>query len=172
MQISEEFKLKSQLYEAQIAKSKIEKAEVSADFNKERLEMQKKLLEAQKNIELLLTREDNLKEQVELYASQFESISKGVNDKKTNMGTFKTQVDGLNKKLKGLENDTIMWKEKFEESNEVVVKMNTAKADTDRELETTKKKLAAMEKLNRALQTERSNLMAQVKAGSKNGSCC
>ena len=134
--------------------------------------MQKKLLEAQKNIELLLTREDNLKEQVELYASQFESISKGVNDKKTNMGTFKTQVDGLNKKLKGLENDTIMWKEKFEESNEVVVKMNTAKADTDRELETTKKKLAAMEKLNRALQTERSNLMAQVKAESKNGSCC
>ena len=33
--------------------------------------------------------------------------------------------------LKTLESDTTMWKEKFEESNEVVIKMNTAKANSD-----------------------------------------
>ena len=60
-----------------------------------------------------------------------ESMTKGVQDKKTNVGTFKTQVDNLNKKLKTLESDTTMWKEKFEESNDVVVKMNTAKANSD-----------------------------------------
>ncbi len=141
----------------------MEKAELSTDFNKERLEMQKKLLEAQKNIDILLSREDNLKEQIELYASQYEAMAKGATDKKSQMGTFKTQVDNLNKKLKGLEADTAKWKEKFEESNEVVVRMNSAKADSDRELEVTKKKLAAMEKLNRALQTERSELLAKSK---------
>merc|ERR1712203_1026636 len=114
------------------------------------------------NIEILLTREENLKEQIELYASQYDSMVKGVNDKKTNMGTFKTQVDNLNKKLKTLESDTTMWKEKFEESNEVVIKMNTAKANSDVELEATKRKLAAMEKLNRALQTERTQLLEKV----------
>merc|ERR1712062_931381 len=159
--------LKSELYEAQIAKAKVEKAELSADFNRERLEMQKTHLEAKKNIEILLTREDNLKEQIELYANQYESMAKGVNEKKTNMGTFKTQVDNLNKKLKTLESDTTMWKEKFEESNEVVVKMNTAKANSDVELEATKRKLAAMEKLNRALQTERSQLLEQAKSNGK-----
>jgi len=161
--ITEEFRLKSELYEAQIAKSKIEKAEMSADFNKERLEMQKQHLEAKKNIEILLSREDNLKEQIELYASQYDQMAKGVNEKKTNMGTFKTQVDNLNKKLKTLESDTTMWKEKFEESNEVVIKMNTAKANSDVELEATKRKLAAMEKLNRALQAERTQLLEKAK---------
>lgn len=173
--IAEEFRLKSELYEAQIAKSKIEKAEMSADFNKERLEMQKSHLEAKKNIEILLTREDNLKEQIELYASQYEQMSKGVNEKKTNMGTFKTQVDNLNKKLKTLESDTTMWKEKFEESNDVVVKMNTAKASSDVELEATKRKLVAMEKLNRALQAERTQLLEKAKVpqakNDQNGKC-
>jgi len=161
--ITEEFRLKSELYEAQIAKSKIEKAEMSSDFNRERLEMQKQHLEAKKNIEILLTREDNLKEQIELYASQYDQMSKGENEKKTKMGTFKTQVDNLNKKLKTLESDTTMWKEKFEESNEVVIKMNTAKNNSDVELEATKRKLVAMEKLNRALQAERTQLLDKVK---------
>ena len=169
-QITEEFRLKSQLYEAQVAKAKVEKAEVSADFNKERLQMQKQLLEAKKNIDLLLTREDNLKEQIELYANQCEAMSKGVTDKKTNVGTFKTQVDNLNGKLKKLESESTVWKEKFQESNEVITKMNAAKADADRELEMTKKKLAAMEKLNRALQEERSNLLAKHDQNGQNGS--
>ena len=147
----------------------MEKAEVSADFNKERLQMQKQLLEAKKNIDLLLTREDNLKEQIELYAAQYEAMSKGVTDKKANVGTFKTQVDNLNGKLKKLESETTVWKEKFQESNEVVVKMNAAKADADRELEITKKKLAAMEKLNRVLQEERSKLLAAQSKTGQNG---
>ena len=50
---------------------------MSADFNKERLEMQKQHLEAKKNIEILLSREDNLKEQIELYASQYDQMAKG-----------------------------------------------------------------------------------------------
>jgi chromosome segregation ATPase len=89
---------------------------------------------------------------------------KGVNDKKTNVGTFKTQVDNLNKKLKTLESDTTMWKEKFDESNEVVVKMNTAASNSGIELEATKRKLAAMEKLNRTLQAERTKLLGEVKS--------
>ena len=39
--------------------AKVEKAELNADFNKERLELQKLQLEAKKNIEILLTREEN-----------------------------------------------------------------------------------------------------------------
>ena len=90
-----------------------------------------------------------------------------VNDKKTNVGTFKTQVDNLNQKLKTLQSDTTMWKEKFDESNEVVVKMNTAAANSGIELEATKRKLAAMEKLNRTLQAERTKLLVEVKSKDK-----
>merc|ERR1711884_201278 len=157
--ISEEFRLKSQLYEAQLAKAKIEKAEIGADFNKERLKLQKDLLEANKNIEILVSREENMKEQVELYAAQYDELVNGVDDKKKHFGQFKKQMDTLNKRLKTLEMDSSMWKEKFEDSNGVVVKLNASKAGADMELEQTKKKLAAMEKLNRTLTAERSQLL-------------
>ena len=67
-QISEEFNLKEQLHAAQLAKAKIEKAELNADFNKERLLLQKELLESKKDLEVMLQKEDNMKEQIELYA--------------------------------------------------------------------------------------------------------
>ena len=45
-----EFGLQLQLFEAQIAKAKLEKSEVTADFNKERLELQKKILEGDEQV--------------------------------------------------------------------------------------------------------------------------
>jgi len=158
------------LYEAQLAKAKIEKAEIGADFNKERLKLQKDLLEANKNIEILISREENMKEQVELYAAQYDELVNGVDDKKKHFGQFKKQMDTLNKRLKTLEMDSSMWKEKFEDSNGVVVKLNASKADADLELEQTKKKLAAMEKLNRTLTAERSQLLKGKKDPTENGS--
>ena len=139
---------------------------MSADFNRARLEMQKQHFEAKKNIEILLKQEANLKEQIQYYDSQYELLDKVVTDKKV-------QVDNLNKKLKNLETDRTMWKEKFGESKDVVIKTNTAKVNSDIELEATKRKLAAMEKLNRALQTERSQLLEQAKSnGKQNKHCC
>ena len=60
--------MKEQLHAAQLAKAKIEKAELNADFNKERLLLQKELLESKKDLEVMLQKEDNMKEQIELYA--------------------------------------------------------------------------------------------------------
>ena len=45
-----EFGLQLQLFEAQLAKAKLEKTEVTADFNKERLELQKKVMEADEQV--------------------------------------------------------------------------------------------------------------------------
>jgi hypothetical protein len=47
-----EFGLQLQLFECQIAKAKLEKSEVIADFNKERLEMQKKIMEADQEVRI------------------------------------------------------------------------------------------------------------------------
>ena len=45
-----EFSLQIQLFEAQLAKAKLEKTEITADFNKERLELQKKVMEADEQV--------------------------------------------------------------------------------------------------------------------------
>ena len=77
LQISQEFSLKTQLHEAQLAKAKVEKAEITTDFNAERLQLNKSLIEAKQQIDLLISREDNLKEQVDLYAAQYNAMEKG-----------------------------------------------------------------------------------------------
>ena len=71
--------MRSQLYDAQLAKAKIEKAELNADFNKERLLLQKELLESKKDLEVMLQKEDNMKEQIELYAGMAKWLSVKVN---------------------------------------------------------------------------------------------
>jgi hypothetical protein len=58
------------LYEAKLNKAKLERAEMSTDFTKERLELHKSLVEAKEHIEILLKREDNMMEQIDLYKQQ------------------------------------------------------------------------------------------------------
>lgn len=60
--------------------------------------------------------------------------------------------------------DTAEWKAKFEDSQELVKKMNYQNLDREKELEGAKRKLVAMEKLNRHLSQERTNLMKEVEA--------
>ena len=43
---------------------------MSTDFTKERLELHKSLVEAKEHIEILLKREDNMMEQIDLYKQQ------------------------------------------------------------------------------------------------------
>ncbi len=59
-----------ELYEAKLNKAKLERAEMSTDFTKERLELHKSLVEAKEHIEILLKREDNMMEQIDLYKQQ------------------------------------------------------------------------------------------------------
>jgi hypothetical protein len=59
-----------ELYEAKLTKAKLERAEMSTDFTKERLELHKSLVEAKENIDLLLKREENMLEQIDLYKQQ------------------------------------------------------------------------------------------------------
>ena len=58
------------MYEAKLNKAKLERAEMSTDFTKERLELHKSLVEAKEHIEILLKREDNMMEQIDLYKQQ------------------------------------------------------------------------------------------------------
>ena len=103
-----------------------------------------------------------------LFAAQYNDLSKGTDEKKSNFGQFKSQMDKMNKRLKNLEVDSSMWKDKFEESNEIVIKLNSKLSEANGDLESTKKKLVAMEKLNRTLASERAALMKE-KNGTQNG---
>jgi hypothetical protein len=63
--------LQMELYEAKLTKAKLERAEMSTDFTRERLELHKSLVEAKENIDILLKREENMLEQAIIFNTFF-----------------------------------------------------------------------------------------------------
>jgi len=157
-----EFSLQAQLFEAQIAKAKLEKTEVTANFNGERIELQKKILEGEQQLMLMVNRENLLKEQVELYQQQYSEVEQNIGGTTANFQHFRKEIERVTKELKKVERDTDEWKAKFQDSQELVKKMNYQNLNREKEMEGMKRKLAAMEKLNRHLSQERTNLLKQV----------
>ncbi len=154
-----EYELQLKLLEAKLAKSKIERAELNADFTKERLDMHKAMLTSQCEKDEAIAASTELKEQLEVYRKQYEELERGMSGSSKNFDTFRTEMERLGKKLRSVERDTQEWKQKFDDSNDQVKKMNQMSLEREDELKAVKKKLAAMEKLNRALQKERAELM-------------
>lgn len=73
-------------------------------------------------------------------------------------------MDEMTKKLKSLEKETAQWKQRWEKSNSLLLEMASEKKQRDSELLCTTKQLAQLEKLCRALQTERVSLINEIKS--------
>ncbi len=72
-----ELQLQLRLSEAQLAKSKIERAEANAEFTKERLQLHRDLLEARQENDALLDKVVGHKDQIEIYEKQYKVRPQG-----------------------------------------------------------------------------------------------
>merc|ERR1719384_2330297 len=116
---------------------------------------------------LMMKREDMLKEQIEIYQQQYSDIEKNIGGTSKNFQYFKKEIERVTNELKRVEVDTQEWKAKFEDSQELVKKMNYQNLNREKEFEGLKRKLTAMEKLNRHLSQERTNLMKEPEQSEK-----
>lgn len=162
--IQHEYQLQMNLYEAKLQKAQIEKAEVSADFQQERLKLHKKLLESKEENEKILLRELSMKDELDTFKDLYKELEKNTGDTGNNLGHFRKQMEKLTKKMQVLEIDLQDWKRKYESSNEQVIKMNANGLEREQEIEKLKKKVGTMENLNRALHKERTELLHKVRA--------
>ncbi len=94
-------------------------------------------------------------------------MESGLSGSTDNFGKFREEMDRLGRKLRAVEADTAEWRRRSEAGAEQVRKMNAVAAERERELAAANKKAEAMEKLNRALQAERSQLLAKKGEKSK-----
>jgi len=153
--LRQEYDLQVKLFEAQLAKARLEKTEVSANFNEKRLELQKLLLESDEKVTMLMSRETNLKDQLEIYEKQWLDMEKNIGSSTNTFANFRKEMDRLTGQLRKVERDTNEWKNKFEESQQHIQRMNKSNLDREQEFAQLKRKLVAMEKLNRHLHQER-----------------
>jgi hypothetical protein len=122
-----------------LAKAKIERAEMNADFTRERLEMHKQLLEAKQENQQILQQSQEFKDKLEIYQQQYtvrafptthfvmsppltdlstQELEKNVGDSSQNFGSFRKEMEKLGLKLRQVERDTQQWKARFEDSND------------------------------------------------------
>ena len=104
-----------------------------------------------------------LRQQLSMYTDKYDDFQKALAQSNKTFGGFKEQMDTMTKKLKNLEKETATWKLRWEKSNKALLDMATEKQQRDALLANTTKQVTQLEKLCRALQTERTSLISQLK---------
>jgi len=167
--LKEEYGLQMKLFDAKLAKAQLEKTEVSANANEQRLELQKMLLESDAKVTMMMGRETNLKDQLELYQTQVKDMESNLGGTSSTFQNFRKEMDRLTKQLRKVERDTEEWQNKFQESQEHIQRMNKANLEREKEFQALERKLQAMEKLNRHLNEERTKRIQEQKEPQSNG---
>merc|ERR1711953_1274763 len=109
-----EYSLQITLYEAQLKKAQLEKAEVKCEMTQERIDIAKELeteRDRSANLERTVT---NLREQLDIYEKQSTELTQGVGNNAKQFQYFKTQIDKLTSTMTTLEKETSQWREKSE----------------------------------------------------------
>ncbi|XP_026910453.1 gamma-taxilin isoform X3 [Acinonyx jubatus] len=121
----------------------------------------------QENIELgeklkKLIEQYALREELSLYMDKFEEFQTTMAKSNELFTTFRQEMEKMTKKIKKLEKETITWRTKWENNNKALLQMAEEKTVRDKEYKAFQIKLDRLEKLCRALQTERNELNEKV----------
>ncbi|XP_040324217.1 gamma-taxilin isoform X2 [Herpailurus yagouaroundi] len=121
----------------------------------------------QENIELgeklkKLIEQYALREELSLYMDKFEEFQTTMAKSNELFTTFRQEMEKMTKKIKKLEKETIIWRTKWENNNKALLQMAEEKTVRDKEYKAFQIKLDRLEKLCRALQTERNELNEKV----------
>jgi len=152
--------LKSKELEAQLYDARLQQAALQIGEEKEKHLHDSQLLlrdsmESQKKIMLLEEQEKALKAQVAMYSEKYDDFQSTLTKSNDVFNTFKTEMDKMSKKIKKLEKETLMWRQKWEGSQKSMLEMAEQKAHSDKDISLLQNKLSKLEGLCRALQEER-----------------
>uniref|UniRef100_A0A3Q2HSH5 Taxilin gamma n=1 Tax=Equus caballus TaxID=9796 RepID=A0A3Q2HSH5_HORSE len=130
-------------------------------------ELQQQLVDAKLQQTTQLIKEADEKHQREreflsLYMDKFEEFQTTMAKSNELFTTFRQEMEKMTKKIKKLEKETIIWRTKWENNNKALLQMAEEKTVRDKEYKAFQIKLERLEKLCRALQTERNELNEKV----------
>lgn len=114
-----------------------------------------KLLQAQRAIRDLTEREQQLKEQLNIYTAKYDEFQKSLQKSNEVFGSYKVELEKMSKHSKKIEKEALGWRQKYEKANATVIELATEKQGRDQQSERLQKQVDQLQKLLRALQQER-----------------
>lgn len=166
--LAKQYDIERQLNEAKLTKERVDHADEKEKMLREKQQLLLDLTEYQKKCQGMQAEEMALRHQLSMYTDKYDDFQKALAQSNRTFGGFKEQMDAMTKKLKNLEKETQTWKQRWEKSNKALMDMAGEKQSRDASLAAATKQVAQLEKLCRALQTERQTLIAQLKQKSEN----
>ncbi|KAJ8387516.1 hypothetical protein AAFF_G00156170 [Aldrovandia affinis] len=161
--------LQQQLVDAKLQQAQELLKESEDRHQREKDFLLKEAVESQRMCELMKQQEVHLKQQLSLYTEKFEEFQNTLSKSNEVFTTFKQEMEKMTKKIKKLEKETTMYRSRWESSNKALLEMAEEKTLRDGELEGLQGKVLRLEKLCRALQTERNELSKKVQCMGSQG---
>ncbi|CAN0347717.1 unnamed protein product [Lampetra planeri] len=101
--------------------------------------------------------------QLLLYTQRISEFQEMLTKSSKSFSTFRGEMDQMTKKIMKLEKEALVWKERWQQSSRALLDMTEEKVVRDKEMECLQLKLQRLERLCRALQSERGDLASCVK---------
>ncbi|GIX71807.1 beta-taxilin [Caerostris extrusa] len=160
--IVQQKELEAQLAKAKHAKVNLLLKQETEKFLREKQSLLENLSELQKRCTLLTSNELQLRTELGDYTSKYEEFQSVLSNSSKVFATFKSDMESTSKKIKKLEKETIVYKQKWESSTNALLEMISHKEKQDKELTNAQQRILTLEKLCRALQGERNELQNQL----------
>jgi len=157
--------LELQLCEAKVQQqSLIVQEEMETNLKEKQGVLEESLIYKKKCEELLVT-EAELRTQLSMYTEKFEEFQTTLTKSNEVFATFKKDMDTMTKTIRKLEKESHMWKTRWENTNHSLLKMVEERTANEQTIANMNAKVDKLEKLCRALQTERQTLRKQIEGG-------
>ncbi|KAG8189044.1 hypothetical protein JTE90_025480 [Oedothorax gibbosus] len=154
--------LETQLAKAKHAKVNLVLKQETEKFLREKQSLLENLSELQKRCTVLTSNELQLRTELSDYTSKYEEFQSVLSNSSKVFSTFKSDMESTSKKIKKLEKETNVYKQKWESSNKALLDMISHKEKQDKDFSAAQQKIQLLEKLCRALQAERNELKQQI----------
>ncbi|XP_075051202.1 gamma-taxilin isoform X2 [Mixophyes fleayi] len=154
--------LQQQLIDAKLQQTTELMKEAEERHQREREFLLNEATETRQKFEELKQQESQLKQQLSLYMDKFEEFQTTMAKSNELFTTFRQEMEKMTKKIKKLEKETVVWRTKWENNNKALLQMAEEKTVRDKEHKGMHVKLERLEKLCRALQSERNELNKKV----------
>lgn len=161
--------LELQLCEAKLQQQNLIVQEEMENHLKEKHGVLEESLIYKKKCEELLKTESELRAQLALYTEKFEEFQTTLTKSNEVFATFKKDMDTMTKTIRKLEKESNMWKTRWENTNHSLLQMVEERTQNQTTISTMKGKVDKLEKLCRALQTERKTLRQQLQEEKPSG---
>ncbi|KAL1021750.1 hypothetical protein UPYG_G00017510 [Umbra pygmaea] len=154
--------LQQQLVDTKLQRTAELMREVEEKQQRERDFLLKDASESRHKCELMKEQETQLKQQLSLYMDKFEEFQTTLAKSNEVFTTFRQEMEKMTKKIKKLEKETTLWRNKWENNSQALLQMAEEKTVRDKHYKALQGKLERLEKLCRALQKERNDLTTKL----------